>query len=91
MFIPDPNFSIPDPRSRVKKIPDPGFGYASKNLIFLAQKIVSKLSEKLSGMFIPDPDLVFFSSRIPDTGSKGKKAQDPRSGFATLFSTYGIN
>jgi hypothetical protein len=28
--IPDPNFSIPDPGSRVKKIPDPGS--ASKNL-----------------------------------------------------------
>jgi hypothetical protein len=28
MFIPDPNFSIPDFESRVKKIPDPG----SKNL-----------------------------------------------------------
>jgi hypothetical protein len=24
MFIPGPNFSIPDPRSRVKKILDPG-------------------------------------------------------------------
>ncbi len=23
MFIPDPNFSIPNPRSKVKKIPDP--------------------------------------------------------------------
>jgi hypothetical protein len=28
----DPNFSIPDPGSRVKKIPDPGSGSASKNL-----------------------------------------------------------
>ncbi len=31
MFIPDPNFSIPDPGSRVKKNPDPGSGSASKN------------------------------------------------------------
>jgi hypothetical protein len=30
MFIPDPNFSIPDPGS--KKIPDPGSESASKNL-----------------------------------------------------------
>jgi hypothetical protein len=30
MFIPDPNFSISDPGSRVKKIPDPGS--ASQNL-----------------------------------------------------------
>jgi hypothetical protein len=42
MFIPDPNFSIRDPGSRVKKIPDPGSGSASNNL---TQKIVSKLSE----------------------------------------------
>jgi hypothetical protein len=27
----DPNFSIPDPESRVKKIPDPGSGSAPKN------------------------------------------------------------
>ncbi len=31
-FIPDPNFSIPDPGSRVKTIPDTGSGSASKNL-----------------------------------------------------------
>jgi hypothetical protein len=30
MFIPDPDFSIPDPGSRDKNIPDPGS--ASKNL-----------------------------------------------------------
>jgi hypothetical protein len=47
MFIPDPGseFSIPDPGSRVKKIPDPGFGSASKNLSIFNPKIVSKLSE----------------------------------------------
>jgi hypothetical protein len=33
MFIPDPNFSKPDLGSRVKKISNPGFGSASKNLI----------------------------------------------------------
>jgi hypothetical protein len=43
MFIPDPNFH---PGSRVKKIPDPGSGSASKTFkYFLTQKIVSKLSE----------------------------------------------
>ncbi len=31
MFIQNPNFSIPDPEFRVKKIPDPGSGSASKN------------------------------------------------------------
>jgi hypothetical protein len=43
MFIPDPFFSIPDPGSRVKKIPDPRAGL--KNLSILTQKVVSKLSE----------------------------------------------
>jgi hypothetical protein len=33
MFIPDPNFSNPDPGSRVKKISDPGSGSTSQNLI----------------------------------------------------------
>jgi hypothetical protein len=57
MFIPDPNFSIPDHRSRVKRfrIPNPGFGSASKNFSILTQKTVSKLSENRFGMFIPDP------------------------------------
>jgi hypothetical protein len=30
-WIPDQNFSIPDPELRVKKILDPGYGSASKN------------------------------------------------------------
>ncbi len=42
MFIPDTNFF--KPRSKVKKIPDPGS--ASKNLrMFNPKKIVSRLSE----------------------------------------------
>jgi hypothetical protein len=52
--MPAPNFSIPDSGSRVKKIPDPGS--ASKNLIIFHPKIVPKLSEIKSRMFIPDPD-----------------------------------
>jgi hypothetical protein len=46
MFIPDPNFFHPG--SRVKKISDPGFESASKNLsivTLVTQNIVSKLSE----------------------------------------------
>ncbi len=77
MFIPDPNFSIPDPGSRVKNISDPGSGSASKNLsIFLTQKIVSKLSEIWSRMFSPDPDLHFLP--IPDPGSRGQKGTGSR-------------
>jgi hypothetical protein len=42
---------------------------------FLTQKIACKLSEKLSGMFIPDPNFL----PIPDPGYryKGEKAPDP--------------
>jgi hypothetical protein len=49
MFIPDPNFSIPDPGSRgVKKIPNSGPQIRiriEEFKVFLTQKIVSKLSE----------------------------------------------
>jgi hypothetical protein len=48
MFIPDPNFySIPDPGSRVKKIPDSGFGSASRNVSISTQKIVSNLGNTI--------------------------------------------
>ncbi len=64
--------SIPDPRS------------ASKNLSILTQKIVCKLSEIWSGLFIPDPDPDFLP--IPDPGTEPgvKKALDPGSGPTTL-------
>ncbi len=75
MFIPDPNFSIPDPGSRVKKIPDPGFGSASHNVSILTQKIVSKFAEIRFGMFIPDPDLDLLP--IPYPGSRSQKVPDP--------------
>jgi hypothetical protein len=51
------------------QIPDPGS--SSKNLSILTQKIVSKFSEILSGLFIPDPDPGFLP--IPDPGSRGQK------------------
>ncbi len=88
MFIPDKYFqyfSIPDPRSKVKNIPDPGS--ASKIFVFLTQKIVSKLSEIWSGMFNPDHRsririLIF----LPTPDPVVKKTPDPGSGSATLFS-----
>jgi hypothetical protein len=62
MFIPDPGSK----RSRIRP--------ASKNLVFLTQKIVFKLSEICSGMFIPDPDLDF---SLPGSQIQGvKKALD---------------
>ncbi len=38
MFIPDPKFSIPDPGSKVKKIPYYGSGSASQNLSIFKPK-----------------------------------------------------
>jgi hypothetical protein len=75
-------FSVADPRclSRIRIFPSWIQGkkdsesririHIKKIKVFLILKIVSKLSEKLSGMFIPDPD--FFPSRIPhpDPGSR---------------------
>jgi hypothetical protein len=69
MFIPDPNFSIPDPVSKRFRIPDPNTH--QRIYRFLALKNVFKLSAKGSGMFIPDPYPVFFP--IPDLGSRGSK------------------
>jgi hypothetical protein len=68
MFIPGPNFFRPE--SRVKKALDPD----------PQQKIVTKLSENVSLMFIPDPDFFLF----PDPGVK--KALDPGSELTTLQS-----
>ncbi len=82
--IPDPNFSIPDSWFKVKNIPDPG-----PISVFLTHKIVSKLSEIWSWMFIPDPDLDLW--HVPDPGVK--KASDPRYGFQNkeenMFSNLG--
>jgi hypothetical protein len=52
-------------------IPDPNFFPARihiKEFKILTQKIVSKLSELLSGLFIPDTDPGFLT--IPDPGVK---------------------
>jgi len=54
MFIPDPNFSIPDPHQRILSI--------------LTQKLFIKLSESWSVLFIPDPDPDFLP--ISDPGVK---------------------
>ena len=66
--------SRPDPRSRVKKIPDPGS--ASKNWSILnPKKNCSKLSEIWTGMFSLDPDLDILPIPVPGV----KKAPDPGS------------
>ena len=68
---------------------DPNFfhpGSASTNLSILTQKMVSKIQEIWSGLFIPDPDPDFLP--IPDP--RVKKAPDPGSGSATLFDS-GLN
>jgi hypothetical protein len=72
-------FAIPDAGSRLIKILDPGSLIRGriKEFRYFNPKIVSKLSEKWSGLFIPDPDPDFYPSRIPDPGVN--KALDPRS------------
>ncbi len=54
----DPNFSIPDPGSMVKKIPDPGSGFASKSLSIFNPKVVfsSRKYDPGCSSGIPDPD-----------------------------------
>jgi hypothetical protein len=66
--IPDPNFSIQDPGSRVDKIPDPH----QRITVFLTQKTATKFSKIGSSKF------------ILDSGPGVKKAPDPGSGSATL-------
>ncbi len=61
-------FSISDPRSEIFH---PGSRIHIKELSILTQKIVFKLSEIWSGLFIPDPDPNFLP--IPDLGSRGQK------------------
>ncbi len=45
MFIPDKGSEFFHPGFSVKKIPDPGYGSALKNLSIFNPKIVFKLSE----------------------------------------------
>ncbi len=77
-----PNYSIPDPRSRIQGQQDSGsrirIRIKNVSIFNLIQKIVSKLSEICSGCSsrISDPDLDFLP--IPDTGVR--KAPDPARG-----------
>jgi hypothetical protein len=59
---------FPDPGSKRFRIPDPN--PHQRIQVFLALKIVSKLSEKCSEMFTADPDPDFF----PHPGSRGQKS-----------------
>ncbi len=73
MFIPDPNFSILGSRRR---IPDPDRN--TKNLNIFNLKIVVKLLEIWSWIFVPDPD--FFQA---GSGSRGQSL-GPGTGSATV-------
>jgi hypothetical protein len=87
---------IPDPSGMVIQIfpfrihgqKDFGSGFASKNIHMVSSftpKTISKISEKLYGMFIPDPGAGFFfhpGSQIQ--GSKQHQFPDPGSGSAAL-------
>jgi hypothetical protein len=71
-----------------RKSPIPDLGSVARNLSILTQKIVFKLSEIWSGLFIPDPDPDFLP--IPDPDPEVKKAPDPGSGSATLQKIVGF-
>ncbi len=76
-------FPIPDPGSKDSGIPDPA---RIKELKYFNPKIVSKLSEIWSGMFISDPDLDFFnSSRIQGSKSHRIPDTDPRHWFKPIL------
>ncbi len=84
--LPDPNSSSPDPGSRVKnKIADPGYGSASKNLSIFNPKNYSKLWEKLSGMFIPDPDTDFWCGLLVLDPRKLRSAQKNKISLSRLL------
>ncbi len=52
-----------DPGQRLKKVPNPVFRIHNiKNLSFLTRKIVTKLSEIWSVMFIPEPGYQILNS-----------------------------
>jgi hypothetical protein len=63
------------PGSRVDKIQDPVFGFATKNLIIFAQKTYNKISKRRPRMFFPALD--FFPSQIPELDPGIKKAPNP--------------
>jgi hypothetical protein len=81
--IPDPNFSIPDVGSRVKKNPAPGPDPHQRIKVFFALKLFLS-SWKMIWDVHPGSRIRIFShfvSRMPDPGVK--KATDP--GSVTVF------
>ncbi len=74
MFTADHGTKFSPFRIRIYYFQDPGS--ASKNFIILTPKIISKLSEIWSGLFLPNPDPDFLA--IPDTWSRGQKSTRSR-------------
>jgi hypothetical protein len=73
IFIPDPNFSIPNPGSKRFLIPDPHQHqrinvFLTKKLFLSSRKYGPGCSPRIQ---IPDPDLDFIP--IPDPGSRVQK------------------
>jgi hypothetical protein len=81
MFISDPRLEFFHPGSRVKKIPDPGYGSSSKNKSIFNPKNCFRALGNMTRDVHPDPDLDFLP--IPDSGNN--QAPDPGSGSATLI------
>ncbi len=72
LFIPDPNFSHPWSRIRIKE-----FKYFNPKNVSKLRNMIRVVSSRIR-------ILIFYPSWIPDPGVK--KAPDPGSGSATLFS-----
>jgi hypothetical protein len=82
MLIQEPNFSIPDPGSKIFRIQGQNdSGSASKNFSIFSPKIVSKLSEKLSGTLQPES---LFRNHCWGSGTV---FFHPGSGSATMVTT----
>jgi hypothetical protein len=83
--IPNPDFSIPGPRSWVKKALDPGSGSAANNLsIFKPKNFYQPLGNIWSRMSIQEPESRFFP--IPYLGVKKELPLDPGSTTLVLHS-----
>ncbi len=82
IFISYPIFSIPDPVSRVKNT---RFKYFLPKKLFLS----SRNYDPVCSSRIPDPDLDFYPSWIPDSGSRNQKGtRNPDPDSQHRFSFY---
>jgi hypothetical protein len=74
--LPVPTFSIPDPGSRVDKIPDPD--QHQRVSVFLTQKTDTQFLKIKSGMFNPDPgSWIILDQGVKIAPEPGSRFPDP--------------